>query len=81
MRRNIFLALIAPVVLVTTTYKIYDKESRLFEIWQDQGEGKVAIYGPRHEEKGFIIKKENSWERYDKEWNRESTIKIEGKEK
>lgn len=66
---GILLILFATVV----SYKVYDRQNRLVEIWQDRGEV-IDVYDHQMARKGFIKKERNQWSRYDKEWNKETTI-------
>lgn len=72
-------AMVAVALVAATTYRVYDKEMNLVEIWKDKG-AVIDVYGPKYERKGTIIKKEDHWDRYDKEMNRERTIQPAEKE-
>lgn len=69
-----FVLLFATVV----SYKVYDRQNRLIEIWQDRGEV-IDVYDSENARKGFIKKERNQWSRYDKEWSREATIERDSK--
>lgn len=66
---SILLMLFATVV----SYRVYDRQNKLIEIWQDRGEV-IDVYDHQIARKGFIKKEQNQWSRYDKEWNRETII-------
>ena len=61
------------VAIVATTYRVYDRQGKLVEIWEDKGTT-IEIYGPDMSRKGHIEKGLNSWSRFDKGWNREASI-------
>jgi hypothetical protein len=59
-----------------TTFRVYDKESNILEIWQKK-DGIVEIYDMDWNRKGYIKKENNTWELYDKDWNRRGTVESE----
>lgn len=78
MKRNskkVLAAVLASLVLIAT-YRVYDRQGVLTEIWQDKGEV-IDVYGPDMSRKGFIKKERKRWSRYDREWNREALIERE----
>lgn len=73
--KKLFVAALASFVLVAT-YRVYDRQGKLTEIWKDRGEV-IDIYSPDMSRKGFIKKERKLWGRYDREWKKEVTIERE----
>lgn len=76
--RGILAAAMALFVLVAT-YRVYDPQGKLTEIWNDRGDV-IDIYSPDMTRKGFIKKERKQWGRYDREWKKEATIEREGRQ-
>lgn len=76
MKRTMSTLLIAALA-TTVTYRVYDREMNLVEIWKDKG-AVIDVYGPKYERKGRIEKEADRWSRYDREMRLEETIEREG---
>jgi len=72
---KLFAIFLASFVLVAT-YRVYDRQGKLKEIWKDRGEV-IDVYGPDMSRKGFIKKERKQWGRYDREWKKEAVIERE----
>lgn len=73
--RIIFLLmLLAPIFsLADDTYRVYDKEGKVVEIWK-QKDNLIEVYNPDWSRKGYIRKEGSRLERYDRDWKREEMI-------
>lgn len=73
----LFLLVCQPLsVLADETYRVFDKDGNVTEIWKDKN-GLIEVYNPDMSRKGYIRKEGDRLERYDKDWRREGTIRKE----
>jgi len=61
-------------VLADDTYRVFDKNGNVTEIWKEKN-GLIEIYNPDMSRKGYIRKEGDRLERYDNNWRREGAIR------
>lgn len=81
--RKLFVPFLVTVLLTAvTTYKVYDSNHNLIEIWEEKNDRIEMFDYPSYMKKGYIVKEKNSdWTVYDNQHNKTETIIKEGKEK
>lgn len=66
--------IIASPTLADTTYRVFDKDGRVAEIWKEKN-GLIEVYNLDMSRKGYIRKEGERLERYDRNWNRDGSIR------
>lgn len=66
------------VLTSVVSYRVYDRQNRLIEVWQDRGDT-IDIFDHQMSRKGYIRKEVSRWSRFDKESNRVATIERDNK--
>lgn len=79
--RKLFVPFLVTVLLTAvTTYKVYDSNHNLIEIWEEKN-NTIEIYGyPDYLRKGYIVKEQDKWIEYDtNHMEKRTIIREEGK--